>query len=552
MSIVRLKIALLLAAALAGFGFADAQLVSGIAAGNGAAVNRPKVTVRGVVLDRITKQPIARALVDAMFDAVLTDNEGRFELKLPEGNANLQLRRPGYSSPNSPTRFLHVSATTPDLTLYLTPAANVTGHVSLAGDDDPTVVHFTAYRKGVIAGHELWIPVGFSTVDSDGTFRFLQLDAPGSFIFCSAPSGAPGMVGGKLKGFSQKCFPGGTDFASAAPLELTAGQQAQLDVDLETQPFYNVAISVPATQNMPSIQIHDRGGLIVPIGAVRGRKPGMMEFRLPNGAYYAEVRGWPPHPMYGRVDFTVANGPLQLGVALAPLQAVPVVIHKDFTENAKNNSGLGLQMNTSGEPSPGMQLMLQPAGKLNTEGSGTGLRHVQGGGPEAFEMDAIPGRWRLQTVAYQGYVTSMSSGGVDLLRDPLIIAQGTSVQPIDVTMRNDGGQIQCSLTGANSGNSAVDPSEEPPVYQVVALAQFPAAIPIQMRAGQSDQPVIIGNLPPGDYRVAAFDGVPTIDLDDPDEVARIMAKGQIVHVEPSGTASVQVPLTSLMDVGTAP
>jgi hypothetical protein len=55
-------------------------------------------TVSGVVKNSLTGQPIPRALVNAQTDAVLTDSEGRFELRLQEGGAWLQVRRPGYSN----------------------------------------------------------------------------------------------------------------------------------------------------------------------------------------------------------------------------------------------------------------------------------------------------------------------------------------------------------------------------------------------------------------------------------------------------------------------
>ena len=54
--------------------------------------------VKGVVLNSVTHQPVARALVDAHEAAVLTDNDGRFELSLPAGGAQISVRRPGYGS----------------------------------------------------------------------------------------------------------------------------------------------------------------------------------------------------------------------------------------------------------------------------------------------------------------------------------------------------------------------------------------------------------------------------------------------------------------------
>lgn len=508
-----------------------------------------KVAVHGVVLDSVSHQPIARALVDGSSDAVLTDNEGKFEMTLPEGYANLQVRRPGYTSPSPDMRFIRVSSTTPALTFYLTPSASVSGRVSLNGDDDPSMIRIAAYRKVVTNGHEMWNQMEFIATDSDGTFRFVGLAAPGSYIFCNTAGNEPGPQHGKLMGFPSMCFPGGTDFSSVTPLELAAGQQAQLEVNLELQQFFSVTISVPDTDHMPGIRIHDRDGFPVPGPPIRSRTPGTMEFRLPNGSYYAEARANGPERTYGRVDFTVANGPLKVSMSLQTLQPIPVVIHRDFADSTNKDSQPVMQASAEADVNPGMQLMLQPEGNVMTGGGG-GLRHVNGGGPEAFEMEASPGRWRAQANSYEGYVSSMTSGTVDLMRAPLVIGPSGSAQPIEVTLRNDGGRLKCTLAGANSANPA-DDTADVGMYNVVAIAQFPAAMPIQEMSALSGQSAMIGNLAPGDYRVAAFDGRPSIDLDDKDGLSRMMAGAQTVHVEAHGTATVQLSLTRLSGAGAA-
>ena len=74
--------------------------------------------VRGVVLDRVSGQPIARVLVDANEDAVLTDNDGHFELNLPSGPRQINLRRPGYGGRGRGTwHAVTVGANLPELTL---------------------------------------------------------------------------------------------------------------------------------------------------------------------------------------------------------------------------------------------------------------------------------------------------------------------------------------------------------------------------------------------------------------------------------------------------
>src|SRR5580692_10148459 len=65
--------------------------------------------VDGVVENSLTHQPIARALVESVSDAVLTDNQGHFELHLPAGFERLNIRRPGYDGPDTGGRAAQLS-----------------------------------------------------------------------------------------------------------------------------------------------------------------------------------------------------------------------------------------------------------------------------------------------------------------------------------------------------------------------------------------------------------------------------------------------------------
>ena len=52
----------------------------------------------------------------------------------------------------------------------------------------------------------------------------------------------------------------------------------------------------------------------------------------------------------------------------------------------------------------------------------------------------------------------------------------------------------------------------------------------------------IPNLPPGSYRVVAFDAQQEIDFHTPEGLAKYSGKGQTVTVEAGGTANVQLDL----------
>jgi hypothetical protein len=116
-----------------------------------------------------------------------------------------------------------------------------------------------------------------------------------------------------------------------------------------------------------------------------------------------------------------------------------------------------------------------------------------------------------------------------------------------MTLRNDGGRIECRVNEAPDGAGS-----EPSTFYVVAVAQFPAAMPLLQAGGASPGTMaMIGNMAPGDYAVAAFDEMPKLDLDDAEKLARMLSKAQKVHVEANGTAKVQLELTHVRDAGAA-
>ncbi len=517
--------------------------------------------VRGVVLNSVTRQPIARVLVDANSDAVLTDNEGRFALNLRSNFTQITVRRPGYnSSGRNGTHAMKVGANMPDFTFYLTPDASITGNVTLSSGDEASGIRFMAYRRRNMNGRPSWMVQGQGTTNSEGVFHIDNLEAPAAYVVCGMPShdrmgaAAPGATS---FGYPSVCYPEAGDFSTANTLAVSAGQQAQLEINLVRQAFYPVSFAI---RNAPSgqgigVQIHDQSGRAVDFSTRWNAEEKLAEVILPNGRYYAETQlfGGKTPSSYGRVDFTVANGPLTaLNMALLPLHPVEVEIHKDFTATANNSSQGGpARINMIDGPSqdfnPGLNVVLVAA-KEFANGMHGGLRHVDGSSDNSlFEIDNVmPGRYWVQATPFQGYVYSLTSGGVDLAREPLVIGPGSTTAPIQITLHNDGGQISGTV---NSSTSSVATSASGPdvgemaTTFVYAIPQFPTSSQIPQAFVQNTGKFTIPDLPPGSYRVVAFDSIKENDTSNAQQLSRLTAKGQTVTVEAGGTASVQLDLT---------
>lgn len=516
----------------------------------------PTYAVDGTVLDSLTQQPIARALVEGRDDAVLTDSEGRFELHLPAGVAPISVRRPGYQGSGfgvtGTSTLIAVREKMSPLTLHLTPSAGITGQVSLASGDAADGLRLMLYRKRSFNGHTQWLPSGGVETGSDGAFHFVGLDAPGSYVVCSVPSPDRNGISGQnasVFGYPGLCYPGGGDVnaAIAAPLTLTPGQQAQVEISLPRQRFYPVSISVAAGSgnvNSSFPQIFDRSGLPMNFEIHRSRQTGTFETALPNGSYYAEVQVWGTPRLYGRLDFTVAGAPLAgLTVVPVPLRPIAVQVDREFTANPQQGPGGSATVHWNGNREPGISMSIRSAD--NPLGGDMGVNMQRSSDTGIYEMEMpSQGTYWLEPQVYgaTAYVSSMTSGNTDLLQQPLVVGPGNTAPDIEITLRNDVGWLECNAKASAAETPAADASDTElhPIF-VYAIPQLPNPRRVYQSVAQLPNGASFPlALPPGSYLVVAFDQSRDIDLDDRDEMSKLASQGQTVTIEPGATAQLQV------------
>ena len=521
--------------------------------------------VQGVVLNTLTHQPIARVLVDAIEDATLTDGDGHFELKLPAGQRLINIRRPGYSGDRlDSVHMVRVAPEMPGFTFNLTPTATITAHVSLSTGEDAGAISFTVFRRGSFNGHVRWSQQGNANTNSEGILRIEDVESPASFVLCSAPSHDRNIAmptsPDVTYGLPSVCYPDAfasspdnSAISSANLLNLVLGQQAEATITLTREPFYRVSIAVPnhpASQGV-YVQVRDAGGRPLEYWSHWNPQQGVAEINLPDGQYSAELRSNGATPSYGRVDFKVTNAPVSgLTAMLIPMHPLLVHVHRDFTvtDPQANGNVLAGILASRPEANAGVNLNLANVNSLAGDAGG-GLQPAKGASdPTLFQLENIsPGRYWVETFPFEGYVTSITSGGVDLTRQPLVIGAGDTVAPIEITLRNDGGQIKGSLNQSQSTSPA---SAELSTTYIYAIPAFPTTTPLQRTESQNGLPFSFANLTPGAYKVVATDK--EIDPNDTAQLAPYAAKGQDVTIEASGTENLQldiVPTPSTASTG---
>ncbi|HEY0794336.1 MAG TPA: carboxypeptidase regulatory-like domain-containing protein [Acidisarcina sp.] len=520
--------------------------------------------VRGVVLSSLTHQPIARVLVNGQQDAALTDSEGRFELQLPAGTLVLQVQKPGYNTGREMSPLVvDVGPDKPEITVDLRPDALITGQVTFSNSDTADGVRVRVSRRTAVNGRIRWVTYQMVTTNSEGNFRVAGL-APG--IYMVSTEMERDQDGGQEGfGYPVVYYPGVADPGAAGLITLTTGQHVQADFLLTRQKFYPVVATVAGGKGGGSfLQIHDATGRDAGGGVRPDPLTGIARLSAPNGSYYIEARSFdmsvgPRAGSYGRADFRVAGAPVtDLNLTLLPLHGIAVNVRKQFSSANRAGGGVISSIrdgDDGGAANAGLTLMLSAAtdefGEENNQGGN--LVRVRSANDEgAFELTPVAqGTYWLTVFPFQGYVSSITCGGADLSREPLVVGPGSTASPIEVTLRDDTGTINGRVvrqgaagngagTGVPGSTATTSYASGQAEYYIYAIPLFPSSGQLMGTQASPSGDFAFGNLAPGAYRVVVFDTPQEIDFHSAEGLARYSSVGQVVTIEAGGEAKVQL------------
>lgn len=516
-------------------------------------------SVHGTVLNRITHEPIGRALVyspDQRY-AALTDDRGHFEFKFPpqeseakgdlsaNNGVRLSARQVGVVQNLSPTVFMarkpgflqntgdpsygRAKATQPEITIYLDPEALIVGHVILPGTEGDLRVRLELYRRDVSEGQERWNSAGTFMTWADGEFRFCELRA-GTYKLVSQEQLDRDPLtfnpGGPFFGYTPVFYPSAPDFSAARPIQLAAGATFQANLTPVRREYYSVKIPVgnaPAGQPM-NTHVYPLGhpGPGYSLGYNFAEQ--LIEGMLPEGNYSLEVdaRGQPGST--GILNFSV-DGTAYAGTPLnlIPNTSLKVNVTEEFKSaqsgvNRGTAGGDGGSSNTMAPRNLNVQVTLAPMEELGS-GEGGASQRLEGDPENTLVIPNVrPGRYRVRAETGAGFVASILCGGTDLMHEALVVGPGGVSSPIEVTLRDDGAEVDGKAEGASQ-------------YYVYFLPVGESFGKYRTMASNPDGSFTVGQLPPGTYRVFAFDS-PQEDLTYTNQEAQsnFDSQGQIIHV----------------------
>lgn len=511
----------------------------------------PTFVVRGAVVNGVTHQPIARALVvlpGESTGAILTDSEGKFEFPNVSGGQHMLLaKRPGFFSSTfqqEATQSIIVGPRMEDVVLLLQPAASISGHIDLSTSDPPERVRVQLVRHIVQDGRVNWQVTEMRSVNSDGRFRFGNLQ-PGEYRVCTTSSldddDAPPDQTSMRWGFPPVCYPEADASSTTGILKLPAGQDANAELELNRQSFFSVTVSITnTTSDGIGFQIRDRNGRLVEAPAIYNPQKHGVQAYLPNGDYTFIGQSYGTAYGFGSTPLHVRGAPVSgVGVTILPLHPIPVNIRKDFTApDTANPQQISSPMVGSGaavEISPDVNLMLTSTTSGEIVGANLQRTHGSSGDSGWALPNVLPGTYWVQSYANQAYIASITAGGTDLSHEPLVIGPGGASAPIDIVLRNDTATLSVRLKKAATADDRVPAAFLYLIPQFDPASAIPQGMPLT-RATQDHLP----NLQPGSYRAIALDRPVELEYHNPKAMEAYADKGQAITLEPGGNAQIDL------------
>lgn len=529
---------------------------------SGAADDALVSVVRGKVVNAVTGVPVGRALVVAAGNeaAVFTDDRGEFALKISDSKAGvaadrmarrqLEVRRPGFLtlSRSIPYSRGSTEGDAAEATLALVPEALVVGRVEVPGSNGEVQIECQLYEKQFQYGQESWAPSKTFHTWTNGEFRFSDLPAGTYKLITHEQMDRDSMrplPGAPMFGYPPIYYPNTTDFSAASPIVVKAGETAQVNLTVARREYYPVQIGVrnaPPGQAM-NLQLAPMNTHSPGWSLGYNRIDGAIEGMLPDGNYTLQATTMGQEQSTGILNFAVRGKPLEgPAMTLVPNPSITVNVHQEFSGHSDAGARGAIATSTTG-PAMEVQVYLISVKEVGV-GAHLFSRPMEGTDANTSMIpNVVPGQYRARVTAGQGYVASMESGGVDLLRLPLVLGLGGSPAPIEIVLRDDGGEVDLSWEQgpATAGDSVQGAANSKTGIAYLLSLDTTDEEPKMKASAQGN--VTFDQLAPGDYLAVVFDA--PVELPPTASVFEASkSKGKVIHVEAGQKVSVQVKLNS--------
>lgn len=492
-------------------------------------------TVRGEVINSVTHEPIADALVNLGDEHVaFTDHEGQFELdNMPGGSGFPSAEKPGYFPQRRASGdATPLTAENQPITLELVPEAILSGTV--IDQEGRPLEGLPVHLKNlqVFNGLRSWQQTMSTATNAEGEFRFAELQA-GKYTLATGFQTDGVHDSSSSVAYVPVVYPAASGSEQAA-LTLAAGDHIEASLTPPMEKLYEVHGRIENRVAGVNVEVETSNGSPIDPTFRFNSATGEFLLLLPGGGYRLKFHTYDtPVPLLGTREISI-NGSSVSGVSvtLAPLATIPVEVEHQIIRTYSADKA---------PPAPGYwNLALE-------EVSPGGLPHqfVAGPPPNAAPGDAQvirnlePGHYRLQVnTVGPWYLASAYCGGIDLTRELLTIAGGAAGCTMHMMLRDDFASLHWSL-----GTNGQSQSEPIYVYTIPLdnLAQAIANPGVQTGSAGLTQGSIEG-LAPGRYLVIAFDREQNLAYKETDTLQKYSSLGKEVILTAGGISEVQLDL----------
>jgi protocatechuate 3,4-dioxygenase beta subunit len=551
--------------------------------------------IEGVVVKAGTNEPLANAQVtlnrsmsslDAMMPlsaptapppaipSAASDDQGRFVFAdIAPGAYRISAARNGYARQEygqhmfgAQGTVVHVAAgqAIKDIVFALTPAGNVTGHISDTKGEPIAGVQVQLLRAAYNPnGQRTFQSAGSARTDDRGEYRLYWI-TPGRYLLsATTPNGMRGMfmgAGGSpneaaVKSYPLTYYPGTIELSRATIIEVRAGAElGAIDMTMSSQQLYHVRGRViDPTSGQPP---RNAGVVILPKQPVAPNMmmgPSRPNYDAATGTF--DLRDVAPGSYYVRASVSDPNAPLPQSMAGRPMNEVLAAAFSSAlsaqTEVEVTGSDVdGVTLALSGGASiPGrltlegqdlsslpsfdrMRVMLRPT-TVGGFGNRQPLQTI--GADGSFEIDnVVAGEYRVTVMPLPPnvYVKEARLQGADVLNQTLLVT-GPVSGSLEVVLSPKAAQVTGTILDVRSqpvpGVQAVlipDRSQRTDLYKTAV-------------ADQNGHFTMKG-VPPGDYKVFAWEAIEPFAYFDSDLMRQFEGKGKPVHVTESSTETAEV------------
>jgi hypothetical protein len=528
--------------------------------GETAAESAETYNLAGIAADSITGAPVARALVriwcfgagGAVADDLLTNGGGGFRFTgLPQGRCTVSAKRPGFEDGQpEDAGGLVVGPSRENLRIAMKPVTVITGRVADRGGDPVEGVLVQALRFQIVQGRSESGVYAWATTDDKGRYRLANLWKGPFYVRAVGNGGSTRFTAGAVlpeagagESFAPVYYAGSSDMASATVIPPSPGEESHADLTITLEPGYRIrgVIGGFAPNRAAEIELlrgkddFATGRVLLNVATaqfeIHDVTAGSYLLRITQGNGNQRTRAILPVNITGDVT--------GLKPELTPGADVIFQLHGDSDGGDSVGADVGGEDDSLDQSaSRRHRIAARPLAMVQLHPEDDRKNDILYSQPDeqgtVRVKDVLPGRYSIWITPFRGYVSSIVCGTRDLTdNEELDVSAGVVPEPVEVTIRSDGGSVNGDVTTGGKPASGAS---------VLLVSASAASRVIGPATSDGQGKFSIAQVPPGTYTAWAWHADAEVEYRNPLALQALGMQPVSVAVTAKAEQSVEVVL----------